>query len=112
MTRAYHITVVCCIHPILHATPRWLCTNELTRIYIGCLIVEILDFRPARAKEPILERPDKQRVVLRPNPETIWADICILNAKSGAKWSDMDALKVESKLLVRYNSFTQKLMWL
>ncbi|KAL5537030.1 SPT20 [Sanghuangporus sanghuang] len=68
--------------------------------YNGCLIVEILDFRPARAKEPVLENPDKQRVVLRPNGETIWADICIMNAKSGSKWTDMDALQIESKLLL------------
>ncbi|KAL5492285.1 SPT20 [Sanghuangporus weigelae] len=68
--------------------------------YNGCLIVEILDFRPARVKEPVLEKPDKQRVVLRPNGETIWADICIMNAKFGSKWTDMDALEVESKLLL------------
>ena len=65
------------------------------------MIVEILDFRPAKAKEPILERPDRQRVVLRSNAETIWADICSMNEKAGSKWSDMDALKVEAKLLVR-----------
>lgn len=66
----------------------------------GCLIVELLDYRPAKLREPLLDTPDKQRVVLRPNGETLWADICTLNAKAGLKWSDMDALQVESKLLV------------
>lgn len=66
----------------------------------GCMIVELLDFRPARAREPLLDRPDKQRVVLRPNAETIWSDICAMNAKTGSTWSDMDALRLEEKLLV------------
>ncbi|THH08262.1 hypothetical protein EW145_g2834 [Phellinidium pouzarii] len=68
--------------------------------YSGCLIVELLDYRPAKAKDPVLEKPDVQRVVLRSNPETIWADICMMNAKANATWSDMDALKIEAKLLL------------
>ncbi|KAH8116310.1 Spt20 family-domain-containing protein [Phellopilus nigrolimitatus] len=68
--------------------------------YNGCLIVEIRDYRPAKAKDPILEKPDVQRVVLRPNPETIWADICMMNAKTGSAWTDVEALEIEAKLLM------------
>lgn len=68
--------------------------------YKGCLIVELIDFRPAKAKDPILENPDVQRVVLRPNAETLWSDICSLNAKSGSTWTDAEALEVESKILL------------
>ncbi|TDL23759.1 hypothetical protein BD410DRAFT_149052 [Rickenella mellea] len=68
--------------------------------YNGCLIVELLDYRPVRAKEPILEKPDIQRVLLHPNPETIWADVCALNQRCGSKWMDMDALEVEARILM------------
>jgi hypothetical protein len=67
---------------------------------LGCLIVELLDFRPQKAKDPVLEQPDAQRVVLRPNPETIWADICLMKQKAGATWTDADALEMEARILV------------
>jgi len=64
------------------------------------MIVELLDYRPLKSQEPALKDPQKTRVVLHPNPETLWADICTLNQKAGGKWSDMDALEVEAKILV------------
>ena len=69
------------------------------------MIVEILDYRPAKAKDPILTQPGKQRVVLRPTTETIWQDICLMNAKLGGKWNDADALEMEAKILVCIRSF-------
>ncbi|KAF9523372.1 Spt20 family-domain-containing protein [Crepidotus variabilis] len=68
--------------------------------YEGCMIVELLDYRPQRSSEPALKNPSKTRVVLHPSPETLWADICSLNQHTGGKWTDMDALEVESKLLL------------
>ncbi|KDQ50742.1 hypothetical protein JAAARDRAFT_199735 [Jaapia argillacea MUCL 33604] len=68
--------------------------------YEGCLIVELLDYRPPKLKEPALEKPDRTRVVLHPNTETLWADICLLNQKFGGKWTDQDALEIEARLLL------------
>ncbi|KAJ3507597.1 hypothetical protein NLJ89_g6208 [Agrocybe chaxingu] len=68
--------------------------------YDGCMVVELLDYRPQRSKEPALKTPERTRVVLHPNSETLWADICSLNQKNGKKWTDMDALEVEAKLLL------------
>jgi transcription factor SPT20 len=70
----------------------------------GCMIVELLDYRPQKSNEPALKNPSKTRVVLHPSPETLWADICSLNQRNGARWTDMDALEIEAKLLVRLSS--------
>jgi hypothetical protein len=65
------------------------------------MIVELLDYRPQqRNKEASLDKPEKTRVVLHPNGETLFADICSLNRKNGSKWTDRDALEVEARLLV------------
>lgn len=64
------------------------------------MIVELLDYRPLKAKEPALEKPERTRVVLHPNAETLWADICLLNQKSGNRFTDQDALEIEARLLV------------
>ena len=68
---------------------------------IGCMVVELLDYRPQRSKEPALKVPEKTRVVLHPNSETLWADICSMNRQNGAQWTDKDALEVEGKILVK-----------
>jgi transcription factor SPT20 len=73
------------------------------------MIVELLDYRPQRNKEPIPVKPDRTRVVLHPNAETIWADICLLNHKTGNKWTDNDALEIEARLLV---TCTPLLFWI
>lgn len=67
---------------------------------IGCMIVELLDYRPQRNKEPTLEKPERTRAVLHPNSETLWADICSLNQRHGGKWSDTETLNIEARLLV------------
>lgn len=67
--------------------------------YDGCMIVELLDYRPQRNKET-LDKPERTRAVLHPNAETLWADICSLNQKNGGKWSDRDALAIESRILL------------
>ena len=67
---------------------------------LGCMIVELFDYRPQRNKASSAERPERTRVVLHPNSETLWADICSLNVKHGGKWTDQDALEIEAKILV------------
>ncbi|KXN86738.1 SAGA complex subunit spt20 [Leucoagaricus sp. SymC.cos] len=68
--------------------------------YDGCMIVELLDYRPQRNKAVSQDKPERTRVVLHPNSETLWADICSLNQKHGGKWTDLDALEIESKILM------------
>ncbi|KII87461.1 hypothetical protein PLICRDRAFT_142760 [Plicaturopsis crispa FD-325 SS-3] len=68
--------------------------------YDGCMIVELLDYRPQKSKDSPLEQPERTRVVLHPNSETLWADICLLNQKSGKTWTDENALEIESRLLL------------
>lgn len=75
-------------------------------IMIGCLIVELHNYRPAKAKDPIPTQPSRERVILRPTPETIWQDICLMNAKTGSQWVDTDALELEAKILVCVVYFT------
>ncbi|KAJ7302940.1 Spt20 family-domain-containing protein, partial [Mycena albidolilacea] len=69
--------------------------------YDGCMIVELLDYRPQqRNKEAAPDKPERTRVVLHPNGETLFADICALNRKNGNKWTDRDALEVEARVLL------------
>ena len=63
--------------------------------------MELLDYRPAKGGDPELENPERTRVVLTPNDESRWADICLMNQRSNAMWTDEDALQVEARLLVR-----------
>ena len=67
----------------------------------GCMIVEVHDYRPPKATDPTLDEPHKTRVVLSPNSETLWADICLMNQKAGNTWTDREALEVEARILVR-----------
>lgn len=67
------------------------------------MVVELLDYRPQQGKE-MPKMPQKTRVALHPNSETLWADLCSLNKQHGAKWTDMDALEVEAKILVSRTS--------
>ena len=71
------------------------------------MIVELLDYRAQHKSEnaPTPERPERTRVVLRPTSESLWADICLLRHKFGDKWTDHDALEIESRILVRLFSF-------
>ncbi|KAG6819179.1 hypothetical protein H0H93_014599 [Arthromyces matolae] len=66
---------------------------------IGCMIVELLDYRPQRSKESNPDKPERTRVVLHPNSETLWADICAMNQRFGGKWSDREALEAEARLV-------------
>ncbi|KAF9499368.1 hypothetical protein BDN71DRAFT_1384099 [Pleurotus eryngii] len=68
--------------------------------YDGCMIVELLDYRPQKDKDPSPDKPDRTRVVLHPDSETLWADICLLNQKHENKWTDADALEVEARILL------------
>ena len=49
-------------------------------------------------------------MVLHPNAETFYADICLLNGKLGSKMSDMEALEFESKVLV--SVIVVRLFWI
>ena len=76
----------------------------------GCMIVEIQDYRAPRSKDKKthedkkvqedVKQSENTRVVLWPNGETMWADLCILNQKLGNKWTDQEALGVEARILV------------
>ena len=66
----------------------------------GHLIVEIRDHRPE--DQPDVFTP--HRVLLQPNGETLYADICRMNQKLGSVWSDQQALEVEARILVRRSS--------
>ncbi|KAH9046551.1 Spt20 family-domain-containing protein [Lactarius hengduanensis] len=65
-----------------------------------CMIVEIEEYRPPDEKDSKLPEKTVARVLLRPNSETLFADLCLLNQKSGGKWTDKDALEVEAKILL------------
>lgn len=64
------------------------------------MIVELLDHRPPRACDPPIDKPVPNRVILRPDSETLWADICSMNQRLEKTWSDTDALDIEAKILV------------
>ncbi len=65
------------------------------------MIVEIEEFKQSNSKDNKLPEKTVARVLLRPNSETLFADLCLLNQKAGNKWTDKDALEVEAKILVR-----------
>jgi hypothetical protein len=69
------------------------------------MIVEIEEFKQVNSKDNSKESKPLEktvtRVLLRPNSETLFADLCLLNQKSGNKWTDKDALEIEAKILVR-----------
>jgi transcription factor SPT20 len=64
------------------------------------MIVELLDYRPIRNRDPILEKPEKTRVVLQHNDETLWADLSLLQQRSNFQLSDTHVLEIESRVLV------------
>ena len=69
------------------------------------MIVEIEEFIQVNSTDNSKESnpPEKTvtRVLLRPNSETLFTDLCLLNQKTGGKWTDKDALEIEAKILVR-----------
>ncbi|KAF8524170.1 Spt20 family-domain-containing protein [Gautieria morchelliformis] len=69
--------------------------------YEGCMIVESIDHRKPQqhAQQSAAKEPECVRVVLQPTAESLYADLCLLNAKSGNKWTDREALEIESKIL-------------
>ncbi|KAI0339411.1 hypothetical protein BDW22DRAFT_1300501, partial [Trametopsis cervina] len=68
--------------------------------YDGCMIVQLLDYRPPKSKDPLLDDPVRSQVVLSPNGESLWQDICLLNQKLGSVWTDRETLEVEAKILM------------
>ncbi|KAJ4470176.1 Spt20 family-domain-containing protein [Lentinula aciculospora] len=70
------------------------------RYFEGCLIVDLLDYRPSKPADPPLEIPEKTREVLHPTPETLWADLCVINANSGGTLTDLQALEIEARILL------------
>ena len=79
--------------------------ETLTKPSAGCMIVEIEEFSQVNSKDNSKESKPLEktvtRVLLRPNSETLFADLCLLNQKTGSKWTDKDALEIEAKILVR-----------
>ncbi|KAG9309886.1 Spt20 family-domain-containing protein [Chiua virens] len=68
--------------------------------YDGRMLVELLDYRPKKAKDPPLEKPERSRVTLHPNDETLWADLCLMNQRFGSKLTDPQVLEVEAQILL------------
>jgi len=69
------------------------------------MIVEIEEFSQLNSTDNSKESNPSEKTVtrflLRPNSETLFADLCLLNQKTGCKWTDKDALEIEAKILVR-----------
>jgi hypothetical protein len=65
----------------------------------GRLIVELLDYRSPNRSKSHVEQPERTRVLLHPNDETIWADILLLNAKNGNRWTDRELLELEATIV-------------
>ena len=61
---------------------------------LGCMIVDLFDYRTRN------EKPPRTRVLLHPDSESLWTDICSLNVKHNANCTDLDALHIEAKILV------------
>ncbi|KAI0048784.1 hypothetical protein FA95DRAFT_1490339 [Auriscalpium vulgare] len=72
--------------------------------YEGCMIVDLQDHRVHKAKDKRAPDDSKSyecsRILLRPNTESLWADLCLLNQKAGSKWTDQEALDVEARILM------------
>jgi transcription factor SPT20 len=75
--------------------------HRLIHLLQGCLIVELRDYRPRDNIDDFIS----SRVVLQPNSETMWADICHMNQKAGNKWTEQDALEVEARILASRSSY-------
>ncbi|KZT34886.1 hypothetical protein SISSUDRAFT_1131519 [Sistotremastrum suecicum HHB10207 ss-3] len=67
--------------------------------YEGRLIVELLDWRSPHRVKALVEKPESHRVVLHPNEETLWADICLLNSKRERKFTDREAIEIEAAVI-------------
>jgi transcription factor SPT20 len=76
--------------------------QRLLIVHKGCMIVESIDHRKPRLhnQQSTAKEPECIRVVLQPNAESFYADLCLLNAKNGGTWTDQEALEVESNILV------------
>ncbi|KAJ3865353.1 Spt20 family-domain-containing protein [Lentinula novae-zelandiae] len=70
------------------------------RYFEGCLIVDLLDYRPTKPTDPPLEIPEKTREVLHSTSETLWADLCVINSNSGGNLTDLQALEIEARILL------------
>ncbi|ORX99528.1 hypothetical protein K493DRAFT_109828 [Basidiobolus meristosporus CBS 931.73] len=68
--------------------------------YEGCIIAEIHDYRESYTTNVNGTNSNTNRVLLTPNAETLWSDLCLLNESYGAFWSEDFALEVESKILL------------
>lgn len=77
-----------------------LCAAYLYLSRTGCMIVQLLDYRPLKSKDALLEEPARSHVVLSPNGESLWQDICLLNRDLGSVWTDQETLELETRVLV------------
>lgn len=67
--------------------------------------MDLFDYRPQKPTDPALDVPERTREVLHPNSETLWADLCLVNVNSGGKLTDLQALEIEARILVRLSLF-------
>lgn len=77
--------------------------KHLTVCSLGCLIVEIRDYRDVATQDP----PQTQRVVLWPNDESNYAEMLLASAQNPGSWTDLDALSFEASALVGAPSRTR-----
>ncbi|KAK9768613.1 Transcription factor spt20, variant 2 [Basidiobolus ranarum] len=68
--------------------------------YEGCIIAEIHDYREIHLADIHASNANTHRVLLTPNAETLWSDLCLLNEKCDSFWSEDFTLEVESKILL------------
>ncbi|KAI6010883.1 Spt20 family-domain-containing protein [Pisolithus orientalis] len=66
----------------------------------SCMIVELLDYRPKRVKDPPPEKPERSRITLHPSDETLWTDLCLINQRHGSKFTNFDVLELEARILL------------
>jgi transcription factor SPT20 len=59
-------------------------------------LIDLLDHRGVSGEDSVT----KERVVLQPNGETLWADICLEHERNNTINSDEEAMEIEARMLV------------
>lgn len=91
----------------------------------GVIIIEVVDHRKPKAdtnnnveaskenaenkdNEPVAtgaSMPTVKRIEMKPDAQSIWNDICLLNDEANLNLAESEALNIESKLVVCYHSY-------
>ncbi|KAJ3721982.1 hypothetical protein C8R42DRAFT_69088 [Lentinula raphanica] len=93
------------IHEVVYSSPRYhLLLIPASIVSPGCLIVNLLDYRPPKPNDPPLDTPKRSREVLHPTPETLWAELCVISASTAVQLAGAQGLKIEAKILLHTTS--------